>query len=93
MILEIEINYSNSVNKFISKNQSLINYNILQDLIFKAVSRINNQKVNIDLKASKGELKGYYRIRKGNIRILFIYRKEQIHIVNVEFIDFPGDIY
>jgi len=38
-------------------------------------------------------LQGLYRIRKGDLRIIFRYYKGEIHIVNIEKIDFRGDVY
>lgn len=34
-----------------------------------------------------------YRIRKGNLRILFIYKFNVVHIVNITDIGFIKDIY
>lgn len=79
--------------KFINKNQDLISLNMLDELIIKAVKKINQYDVNIDLKQLKGDFENYYRIRKGNIRIIFNYTNKIIHIVNVLAVDFRGNIY
>ena len=45
---------------------------------------------NLDIKALSGEWKSYYRIRVGNVRIIFKYDIEQILI---EDINYRGKIY
>jgi len=55
--------------------------------------KLNHLDVNIDLKKLKGIFNNTYRIRKGNIRIIFQYYKQEIHIVSVENIDFRGNVY
>lgn len=64
---------------------------MLDELIIKAVKKINQYDVNIDLKQLKGDFENYYRIRKGNIRIILIYTNKIIHIVNVLAVDFRGN--
>ena len=54
---------------------------------------MNNKTVNIDLKRLKGETEDFYRIRKGNIRIIFRVYEEQIIIVSVKTIGFSGNVY
>jgi mRNA interferase RelE/StbE len=44
----------------------------------------------LDIKALTGEWKGYFRIRAGNLRIIFKFEPEQIFI---EDINFRGSIY
>ncbi len=93
MKIELQINYTNASEKFILKNKSLISYKQIRDLIEKSIKKLNNHNINIDIKALKGNLQGFYRIRKGDLRIIFKYYKGEIHIVNIEKIDFRGDIY
>lgn len=48
---------------------------------------------NSDIVALHGELQGLYRVRKGEIRIVFGYRNEEIILVNIERIDWRGHVY
>lgn len=93
MTIELQINYSNASEKFILKNKRLISFKQIRILIEKSIKRINNYDTNIDIKALKGNLKGFYRIRRGDLRIIFKYYKGEIHIVNIEKIDFRGNVY
>ena len=79
--------------KVYKKNESVINFDNVKDLIEKALKKINNQDINIDLNELKANLYGYYRIRKGDLRIVFSYNKGLVHIVNIENIDFRGSVY
>ena len=92
--MKIDIKYSKKSIKFIQKNSNLLNLATVNKLILKSLQRIlNNKTVNIDLKRLKGEIEDFYRIRKGNIRIIFKVYKEQIIIVSVKTIGFRGNVY
>ena len=41
----------------------------------------------------KGELRGYFRIKKGDIRIIFALEKRDIVEAVIKEIDFRGSIY
>ena len=47
--------------------------------------------VNIDLKKLVGDWEGYYRLRKGKLRIIFELNKNE-RVLFVEKIDFRGDV-
>jgi len=76
------------------KNKNIAKNKITQ-LVANAVKKIILQEnVNIDLKKLHGNLKNYYRIRYGKIRILFEIINQQVVIqVLVYDIDFRGNIY
>jgi mRNA interferase RelE/StbE len=54
---------------------------------------LKNENIAIDLKSLQGDKKGYYRIRVGNIRIIFSFLENQLVVASVENIGFRGDIY
>ena len=61
------IKESKQATKFLAKN--LINH--LDLYISRAIKKaILKMEVNIDIKKMKGEWKGYYRIKQGNLRII-----------------------
>lgn len=93
MIFELDINYSKNSEKFVLKNKSIISFVKVRELLEKGIKKLNNHDINIDIKELKGKLQGLYRIRKGDLRIIFRYYKDEIHIVNIEKIDFLGDVY
>ena len=92
--LEVTINYTKVVEKFLRKYRNFITEEELDKAVTKAVYKINGFDLNIDVKELKGRYKGKYRVRKGKIRIIFtIDENGNIYIVAVEEIDFRGDIY
>lgn len=93
MIFKLDINYSKTSEKFVLKNKSIISFEKVRELLEKGIKKLNNHDINIDIKELKGKLQGLYRIRKGDLRIIFRYYKGEIHIVNIEKIDFRGDVY
>jgi mRNA-degrading endonuclease RelE of RelBE toxin-antitoxin system len=90
----IEIQYLKKANKFLAKNFNVITKNDVDALIIKAIRKIfKNEDINIDLK-SMSTMESYYRIRKGNIRIIFyIDENDELIVSVVETIGYRGDIY
>lgn len=84
------IEYSKNTVSFLKNNQS-IEENIINE-IKKVIQKLQGQTVNINLKKLSGEWEGYYRIRKGKIRII-IYLDFLKRTVYVENVDFRGNIY
>jgi len=90
----IEIQYLKKANKFLAKNSNVITKNDVDALIIKAIRKIfKNEDINIDLK-SMSTMENYYRIRKGNIRIVFcIDENDELIVSIVETIGYRGDVY
>jgi len=90
----IEIQYLKKANKFLAKNSNVITKNDVDALIIKAIRKIfKNEDINIDLK-SMSTMESYYRIRKGNIRIIFyIDENDELIVSVVETIGYRGDVY
>ena len=67
-----EIGYSRKANRFLEKNPDTMTEKKVDTLIVSATKKIFKiDNPNIDLKKLKGRLKVYFRIRKGDIRIIF----------------------
>ncbi|MBI5326207.1 MAG: hypothetical protein HZB41_13215 [Ignavibacteriae bacterium] len=91
--MNVRIIYSNKAEKFL-KNTPLTNKSELESLILNAVKKLTgDKKVNVQLKALKGKLLGKFRIRKGNLRIIFWLEKNEIIIVHIDFIGTRSDAY
>ncbi|MEA1955016.1 MAG: type II toxin-antitoxin system RelE/ParE family toxin [Campylobacterota bacterium] len=93
--MTLDIQYQKSANKFFLKNSSILTKVESNQLITKAVKKlIKKEDINIDIKLLKGNLKKYYRIRSGKIRILFELIDNEIKIIAiVNDVDFRGNIY
>ena len=90
----LEIQYLKKADKFLAKNSNVITKNDVDVLIIKAVRKIfSDEDVNLDLK-SMSTMDNYYRIRKGNIRIVFcIDENDELIVSVVETIGYRGDVY
>ena len=90
----LEIRYLKKADKFLAKNSNVITKSDVDVLIIKAIRKIfSNQDVNIDLK-SMSTMENYYRIRKGNVRIVFyIDENDELIVSVVETIGYRGDVY
>ena len=84
-----KINYSRDAEKFIEREN--IRGETREELS-KFIKRTKDKDINVDVKKLKGLWAGYYRIRKGKIRIIFDvdYKNKAVFI---EKIDFRGDVY
>lgn len=92
--MKINLNFSKATSKFLHKNPNIISENEVENLLVQAVKIIfKKETIKIDLKALKGNLKGYYRIRKGKVRIVFSIAKEDLITINIKNIDFRGSVY
>ena len=83
------IDYSKEAEKFIEKEN--IHAEVREELK-KFLIKIKGGNVNIDLKKLVGDWEGYYRLRKGKLRIIFQVNKSE-RVLFVERIDFRGDVY
>jgi mRNA interferase RelE/StbE len=83
------IDYSRNADKFIQKHNVRIK---VRNEIKKFLIKMKGKNVNIDLSKLSGEWQGYYRIRKGKLRIIFEVSKSA-RVLFVEKIDFRGDVY
>ncbi len=83
------IEYSKRADDFI-KEQGLRDRirNAVKDFILK----ITGSNINVDVKKLKGEWAGYYRIRKGKIRIILKPDSES-RTIFVDIVDFRGSAY
>ncbi len=91
----IKLTYLKKAKKFLNKNKGVLNENQVDDLVIKFIKKhFYNCDENIDYKVLQGNLKDYFRIRKGNIRIIIKIIDENIIIeAIIEDIGFRGKIY
>ena len=80
MKLDLKVQYSKKALNFISKNVQVITEEDVDNVIILAVKKLFKlEESSIDVKPLKGNLKGTYRIRKGKLRITFIFKEKTRH--------------
>jgi mRNA interferase RelE/StbE len=84
-----EIEYSKRADEFIEEHGIK---DVVRESIKNFILKITGLNINIDVKKLKGEWTGYYRIRKGKIRIILKPRIESKSIF-VDVVDFRGNVY
>jgi mRNA interferase RelE/StbE len=84
-----EIGLSKEAEKFL-KRENLRSETIGE--IVKFLKRLRGESVSVDVKKLKGDWQGFYRIRKGKVRIIFELSFEE-HVVYVARIDYRGEAY
>ena len=92
---DVKLTYLKKAKKFLDKNPRLITENEVDILVVKLIQKVFlNRDTNVDVKQLQGDLKSYYRIRKGNLRIIVqIVDNEIIVEAIINDIGFRGDIY
>jgi len=78
------------VEKFFDKNT--VDKSEVFDLARKALSYFEGEDVNIDIEKLAGKWEGFYRIRKGKIRIIAEFDFDNA-IVFIDEIDWRGSVY
>lgn len=83
------VRYSKQTSKFLEKNS----IDSLDNDIRKAIKKVViKENTNIDIKKMKGDWKGFYRIRQGDLKIIIKFEAEN-KIVYVYRIGWRGNIY
>jgi len=83
------IDYTKDADKFITKHNVR---DKVRNEIIRLIQKIKGENINIDIKKLEGNWSGYYRLRKGKLRIIFSVNKDE-KIIVVEKVDFRGNIY
>ena len=84
-----QIEYSKRADDFIEEHGIK---DVARESIKNFVLKITGSNINIDVKKLKGEWAGFYRIRKGKIRIILKPSIESKSIF-VDIVDFRGNVY
>jgi mRNA interferase RelE/StbE len=88
----LKINYERKAEKFF--NKKTLDKNEVNELIIKVIKKLSGYDENIDFRQLKGEWKGYFRIRKNDLRIIIkVIEDENLIVITVVNIDFRGNIY
>ena len=84
------IDISKNAGKFLEKSQ--FTREEVDDLIRKAIHYFQGERINLDIKKLKGKWAGFYRIRRGRIRIIAEFNFDN-SVVFIEEIDWRGSVY
>jgi mRNA interferase RelE/StbE len=84
-----EIGFSREAEKFL-KRENIRSEAVAE--ITKFLKRMKGEPVSVDIKKLKGDWQGFYRIRKGKLRIIFELSFDD-HLIYVTRIDQRGGVY
>jgi len=92
---DIKVTYLKKATKFLDKNRAILTEEQVDELIVKFIKKkIYGIDTNIDYKQMSGTISQFYRIRKGNIRIIVKLENNEVIIeAIITDIGFRGDIY
>ena len=83
------IEYSRRANDFIEEHGIREK---VRESIKSFILKITGSNINLDIKKLKGEWAGYYRIRKGKIRVI-LKPDIEFRTIFVDVVDFRGSVY
>jgi mRNA interferase RelE/StbE len=83
------IEYSRSSDEFIAREDISL---VVGEQIESFLKKMRGEKINIDVKKLKGKWKGYLRIKKGKLRVIFTVNFGD-RVLYVERVDFRGKAY
>ncbi len=89
----LEFRFAKSAEKFLAKNSARLTKDEVKKLVKKAVRFLYGNQENVDMKRLQGYSNETYRIRQGDVRIIFSLVEGEIIITAiVEEIERRGNI-
>lgn len=85
-----EISFSKDAHKFLERNH--IAEEEIFELVRKTIKKFQGEDINIDIKKLKGRWFGFFRIRKGKLRIITEFNFDNLSAL-IEEIDWRGGVY
>ncbi len=83
------IEYSRDADKFIERENVSVE---VREQIKHFLKKMRGQSINIDVKKLKGKWKGYLRIKKGKLRVIFSVNFKD-RVLYIKRVDFRGKVY
>ena len=81
--------YSRDADKFIERENISVE---VREQIKHFLKKMKGQSINIDVKKLKGKWKGYLRIKKGKLRVIFSVNVKD-RVLYIKRVDFRGKVY
>lgn len=87
-----KINLTKEADKFLLSNKNKVPREEIFELISRTVIRLQGDDINVDIKKLKGDWLGFYRIRKGKLRIIVEFDFDNFAVL-IEKVDWRGSAY
>jgi len=84
------VGFTRDAEKFLGRNH--MERERVLDLIGLAIRKFSGEVANVNIKKLKGAWRGYYRIKRGDLRIIASFDFERAHAL-IEHIDWRGSAY
>lgn len=92
--LTFVFNYSRKAYKFLETNDTIISRDNVEESLIFAIKKLKKlEDNNCDVKPLKGKLRGFFRVRRGDIRIIFRFEGQAVIVTDVFDIGQRGGIY
>ena len=84
------ISLSRDANEFLARNK--VDEEEIFDLVQKSLLKFRGENINVDIKKLRGAWLGFYRIRKGKLRIIIEFNFDNFYAF-IEKIDWRDNVY
>lgn len=84
------VDFTRDAEKFLERNN--VNRQEIFELIELSIRKFKGEVVNINIRKLKGRWRGFYRIKRGDLRIIASFDFDSLRIF-VEKIDWRGNAY
>ncbi len=92
--MRIGVVYSKQAKKFLAKNLNAISVDIINAQMQLAMRKLlRREDVAVDVGPLKGQWQRYWRVRVGEIRVIFQFDGNDPIIVKIEKIEYRGSAY
>ena len=92
--MNVRFVYSDQAEKFLRKNSNRLSFEQTEEavrLALRKILRLENN--NADIKRLKAEWKGHWRVRLGDIRVIFRYERGELIVSYITRSEFRGSAY
>lgn len=84
------VDFTRDAEKFLERNH--IDRREIFELIGLSVRKFKGEVVNVNIRKLKGKWQGFYRIKRGDLRVIASFNFDSLRIL-VEGIDWRGNAY
>ena len=84
------VDFTRDAEKFLGRNH--MERERVLDLMRSAIRKFSGEVSNVNIKKLKGAWRGFYRIRRGDLRIIASFDFDRAHTL-IEQIDWRGNVY
>lgn len=84
------IDFTQDAEKFLARNR--INHQEIFELVELVIKKFKGEAANVDIRKLKGKWLGFYRIRRGDLRVIASFDFDHLRVF-IDQVDWRGNVY